>query len=195
MMSKFLKTLLATTLFAQVAFAADADKTPEANAKTEQTVSLSVGEMKIQAQQYKGEVASGVTQIDQQLASAKEKRDVIKANCLNTALVEATAKKTIVDQNVTDIDKAQDLGTASHAYSKITIAYQQVLVLMTTANECVGEELGHVGTQQNSTTVAATVRTDKVTNPTPPILVGTTKPGQAINPDTMVRIPVPSPYL
>ncbi len=197
-MSRFLKTLLATTLFAQVAVAQDATKKPEANVQTEQTVTLSPREMQSQAEQYKGEIASGVTTIDQMATHAKDDRDVIKLNCLNDKLVQAKANQNLAEQAAGDLEQAvaqNDSGAAMHKYTSITIVNQKMQVLLAESNECVGEEAGHVGTQQNTTTVAGTVRTDQVTNPTPPILVGNDKPGQPVNPDVNPRPPVPSPYL
>jgi len=197
-MSRFLKTLLATTLFAQVAVAQDTDKKTEVNVKTEQTVTLSPREMQSQAEQYKGEIASGVTQIDQMVTRAKDDRDVIKLNCLNDKLVQANANQNLVDKASVELEQAvtqNDSGAAMHKYTSITIVNQKMQVLLAESNECVGEELGHVGNQTNSTLVANTVRTDQVTNPTPPILVGNVKPGQPVNPDTTPRPPIPSPYL
>jgi hypothetical protein len=200
MMSKFLKTLLATTLFAQVAFAQDADKKPEANVKTEQTVSLSPREMLSQAETYKSEVASGVTQIDQMVATAKEKRDVIKLNCLNDKLVEAKANQNVVDKAARDLEQAvaqNKVDDAAHEYSSITIVNQKMQVLLALANECVGEDAGHVGTQQNSTQVGSDVRKDNVTKALPPVVVTNAtdpKSTTGVNTDA-VRPPPGSPYM
>lgn len=196
-MSKILKTLLATMLFAQVAFAQDANQ--QANGTVKKTATLSLGEMRSQAQGYKVEVTAGVAQIQQMVDAAQEKRDILKLNCLNDKLTRANASLKVIETASGELDSATAADAADHQYSKVTIANQQMQLVLAEANECVGEEIGTVGNQQNSTEVAKTVRTDQVTNPTPPVIAGNVKQGEkSTNPDNnsaTMRPPIPSPSL
>jgi len=86
--------------------------------------------------------------VAQQLAEAKNKKDVVKALCLDDKvkqmkLATDTAKDRVVD--LTSAVSQNDPDRSKHEFTVIQVLRERVQTLVTEAQQCIGEETGFVG--------------------------------------------------
>jgi hypothetical protein len=75
---------------------------------------------------------------------ARKQKDVIKLNCVNDKLLQIKQLLNIAEAAMTNLHEAvaqQDEAGRYHEYGKIVITEQQVQVLASEAETCIGEEL------------------------------------------------------
>jgi len=83
-----------------------------------------------------------------QLAEAKNRRDVVKALCLDDKvkqmkLATDTAKDRVID--ITSAVSQNDPDRSKHEFTVIQVLHERVQTLVTEAQQCIGEETGFVG--------------------------------------------------
>lgn len=86
--------------------------------------------------------------VAQQLADAKQKKDVVKALCLDDKvkqmkLATDTAKDRVVDLN--SAVSQNDPDRSKHEFTVIQVLRERVQTLIAEAQQCIGEETGFVG--------------------------------------------------
>jgi hypothetical protein len=109
---------------------------------------LSGQEMLAEADKSLAKMEGTARNIRQQLAKAREQRDVVKTLCLNDKLSQAdVALKSAVERKKDLQAAVQQNGTelAGHQFSLITILRQRSEQLTAEANQCIGEEAAMIG--------------------------------------------------
>jgi len=120
------------------------------------------------------------------LKEAREKKDIIRINCVNEKLTRIKALMRSVEMSELYLREAlakKDQKTADHSYRKITIAFQKIKALKTEAEQCIGELAFAEGEKEK---VDLKIDRDKVPDDDPTV---TEFPETAI-----VRPPAASPY-
>ncbi|MCB9554666.1 MAG: hypothetical protein H6707_01100 [Deltaproteobacteria bacterium] len=113
------------------------------------TSRLSGAEQLRQAQEYLRKMSSMLRRVERLARGARIEKDVIKLNCVNDKLIQIKGNLRVGEQSRDAIKVAEsrnDVGTRDHEFSKLTIAYQRVVVLGQEAEACIGEEIAYVGT-------------------------------------------------
>jgi hypothetical protein len=138
---------------AEPAAAPAADQTPAPGApgldvRVQQRPTLSPQDMVTNANDYRKRMNEVLVRIQGLVEQARKQKDIIKINCLTDKLVQAKANLNIADRSFTTMQEAiarADEGAYFHEYTRITIVNQNVQVLSSEAEACVGEDLSYVG--------------------------------------------------
>jgi hypothetical protein len=150
--------------------------------RVQQRSNITPQEMTDSAGAYRTRMKAVVTRIETQLRDAREQKDIIKINCLTDKLVQARASSGTADKSYTTLQESigrGDQGSSLHEFTRITIVNQNVQVLASEADACVGEELSYIG----ATRVDVEIPPGEDPNP------GTPTP-----PDMPDRPPLTSPF-
>ena len=152
--------------------------------RVEQGARLTATEMVTNAGEYRKKIAQVGARIQALVEQARQQKDIIKINCLADKLVQVKASLNVADKSFATMQEAisrQDEGASFHEYTRITIVNQNVQVLASEAEACVGEDLSYVG----ATRVDVDVEGVPTGDPTQP---GTPTPD-------LSRPPRASPYI
>jgi hypothetical protein len=127
---------------------AAADPAPANEVSGAQDVSLTSAQMLEKARAYIPEMDKSRATVAEQLADAKRKRDVVKALCLDDKvkqmkLATDTAKDRVVD--LTSAVSQSDPDRTKHEFTVIQVLRERVQMLVTEAQQCIGEETGFIG--------------------------------------------------
>jgi hypothetical protein len=150
--------------------------------RVQQRSNITPQEMTESAAAYRKRMAEVVARMDIQLKDAREQKDIIKINCLMDKLVQARASAGTAEKSYTTLQESiarGDQGSSLHEFTRITIVNQNVQVLASEADACVGEELSYIG----ATRVDVEIPPGEDPNP------GTPTP-----PDMPERPPLTSPF-
>lgn len=119
---------------------------------------------KVYVQKMQGVLKRG----EKQRQTAQEQKDLVKLNCLNEKMNQATAHVKDAERALSDLGDAvvrSDTTGRLHEFSRIRIFYQKVLVLQAEANSCAGEDAGFVGPSQIEVEVDPTIPQGDPTDP------------------------------
>lgn len=97
---------------------------------------------------YRKRMADVAQRIQQLIDEARKQKDIIRINCLTDKLVQTKANQNIADRSFTTMQESaarNDQGASFHEYTRLTIVNQNVQVLSSEAEACVGEDLSYVG--------------------------------------------------
>lgn len=109
--------------------------------------SLSPQEQATQAQEYRTKMDEILRRMEKLAEMSRREKDIIKLNCVNDKLIPAKGLMNVGDQANLALEQAtanKDDAARGHEFSRLTIAYQKVLVLGQEAEACVGEELAYI---------------------------------------------------
>jgi hypothetical protein len=109
---------------------------------------ISPGDMMKQADQYQLRMQEVFRRVVQLQEVARKQKDVIKLNCVNDKLLQVKQLMNISDSAKTNLQEAITRGDEEgryHEFSRITIADQQISILGTEAENCIGEDLSFLG--------------------------------------------------
>jgi hypothetical protein len=140
-----------------------------------QQANLTPQEMLDQGGQDMRQMQDGLKRVVELQELARKQNDIIKLNCVNDKLVQVKAAINIGERATTDMNEAiarNDDGARAHAFTKLTITTQKTQVLVTEAENCVGQDLSFVGQTQVITEVDPNIPSEDPTtppNPFPPI--------------------------
>lgn len=138
------------------------------------------------AAKYVADSKQLLTAVTGVLKDAREKKDIIRINCVNEKLTKIKALMRSAEMSELYLREAltkKDHKTANHSYRKITIAFQKIRSLKAEAEQCIGELAFATGEKE---VVDLKVDRDQVPDDDPTI---TEFPETAI-----VRPPAASPY-
>lgn len=161
-------TLLATAVSAQpTSGSAGSDETELSFRKGSQ---LTYEEQSSQTRAYTGKMRQVETKTKILAEKAKKEKDIIKLNCVHDKLTNIQANISVaegVQKAFQDPSIRTDDSKRNFEFSKITIAYQQVIVLEQEAEACIGEDLAYVGETRVDTSVDPSITdTDATDIPT-----------------------------
>lgn len=94
------------------------------------------------------EIAAARTSLTELVAVAKDKRDVVKVLCLDDKSGQVEAAQRTTEERVDSLALAAQHGAderARHEFLMIVTLKERVTVLMSEANQCLGEEAGFTG--------------------------------------------------
>lgn len=152
--------------------------------QVQQRPNLTFTDMVTQANDYRQKIQAVGTRIQGLVEEARKQKDIIRINCLADKLVQVKASLNVADKSFTTMQDGisrQDEGAAFHEFNRITIVNQNVQVLASEAEACVGEDLSYVG----ATRVDVDVEGVPTGDPTEP---------ESPTPD-LTRPPRASPYI
>jgi hypothetical protein len=155
---------------------------PAIDLRVQQRSNITPQEMTESATAYRTRMQAVLARIDAQLRDAREQKDIIRINCLMDKLVQARASAGNADKSYTNLQEAigrGDQGASLHEFTRITIVNQNVQVLASEADACVGEELSYIG----ATRVDVEIPPGEDPNP-----------GTPLPPDMPDRPPLTSPF-
>jgi hypothetical protein len=116
--------------------------------RVQQRSNLTPKEMTDGATEYRSRISEVRSRINQLLTEARRVKDIIRINCLLDKMVQVRASADNADRSFGIMQEAiarTDQGAALHEFTRITIVNQNVQVLSSEAEACVGEELSYVG--------------------------------------------------
>jgi len=133
---------------AQEGAPAPAAAAPANEVRGGQDVTLPPDQMLDKVRGYIPEMDKARAIVAEQLAEAKKKKDVVKALCLDDKLKQMklatdTAKDRVVD--LTSAISQSDPDRSKHEFTVIQVLRERVQMLVTEAQQCIGEETGFVG--------------------------------------------------
>lgn len=152
--------------------------------RVQQGANITTAEMVTNANEYRRRISQVGARIQALVEEARKQKDIIRINCLADKLVQVKASLNVADKSFATMQESigrQDEGASFHEYTRITIVNQNVNVLASEAEACVGEDLSYVG----ATRVDVDVEGVPVGDPTQP---GTPTPDVS-------RPPRASPYI
>ena len=148
-------TMASGVVFAQDAPAPTPDTPAERPADLEvpmQTrANISAGDMMSKTAEYVHAMQTVLRRAVQLQQVARKFKDVIKLNCVNDKLLQVKQLINIAESahtNLQEAIEAKDDDGRYHEFSRITIVSQQVTVLGTEAENCVGDDLTFLGPTQ-----------------------------------------------
>jgi hypothetical protein len=157
-MLRVLKIILAVSLVGQVSMAqapnppaaAPGPAAPPAQAdiSVPQRSTLSPQDMLNQGREYRSKMNEALSRVQSLSEQARKQKDIIRLNCLMDKLVQLRGNVNIADQALASMQDAigrRDDGAGVHEYTRLTIVYQKVQVLVAEGEACVGEDLSFVG--------------------------------------------------
>jgi hypothetical protein len=159
---------------------------PDDNAEAvmKKRANISPRDMTHQSDEYLGKMNDTLRHVVTLQGIAQRQKDVIKLNCVNDKLLQVKQLMNIAEGAKTnlseDITKGDEDGRY-HEFGRITIAQQQVQVLSSEADNCIGEDLSFLGPTQ--VIVSAPAEPDDPTQP----------PGNDI--PTVEPLPIASPFI
>jgi len=124
--------------------------------------------------------------IRRELTMAREKKDVVKALCLNDKLNQVDLASRTATDRVAGLEAAaaaNDVERARHQYTVVLVLNERVGTLGSEANQCIGEETGFVGESAVTVEVTNVPDVDPSEQPTP----------QLVSQPPVVSAPAPTP--
>jgi hypothetical protein len=121
---------------------------PGIDVRVQQRPTLTPQDMVTNANDYRRRMNDVLVAIQSLIETSRKQKDIIKLNCLTDKLVQAKANLNIADRSFTTMQEAiarADEAGAFHEYTRVTIVNQNVQVLSSEAEACVGEDLSYVG--------------------------------------------------
>lgn len=106
---------------------------------------------------YMDKIRDTEKRVSQLLEQARNKKDVIKLNCVQDKLVQVRSHLIVAEQSMASFDSAPDQKEKAHASSRVEILSEKVGVLRTEAENCIGEEASYVGKTETSMEVESSV--------------------------------------
>ena len=109
---------------------------------------ISPRDMTAQGTNYIARMKDVLKRIEELQEIARKNKDVIKLNCVNDKLLQVKQLLNIADAASTNMSEAiarRDEEGRYHEFGRLTIANQQVSVLGTEAENCIGEDLSFLG--------------------------------------------------
>jgi hypothetical protein len=127
-----------------------AGDTPDDDVQTNMAkrAEISAADMTVQADGYLAKMRDVLKRVVQLQSIARKQKDVIKLNCVNDKLLQVKQLVNIGEANKTNLDEAIARDDESGRYdffSNVTIAHEQVVVLGSEAEQCIGEDLSFLG--------------------------------------------------
>jgi hypothetical protein len=124
------------------------DNAPPKEVSGGQDVNLAPPQMLERARGFIPEMDKLRATVAIQLVEAKKKKDVVKSLCLDDKvkqmkLATDTAKDRVVDL-ISSVSQS-DPDRSKHEFTVIQVLHDRVLILVTEAQQCIGEETGFVG--------------------------------------------------
>jgi hypothetical protein len=116
--------------------------------RVQQRPNLTFTDMVTNATDYRQKIQTVGARIQALVEEARKQKDIIRINCLADKLVQVKASLNVADKSFATMQDAigrQDEGAAFHEYTRVTIVNQNVQVLASEADACVGEDLSYVG--------------------------------------------------
>jgi hypothetical protein len=142
-------TIGATLLAAMgIAVAQQAAPPQPVEVSGQQDVGLSPQQMLTEAKAYLPTMDRGASTVRQQLAAAREEKDVVKTLCLNDKLNQIDLAVRTATDRVSGLESAvaqNDSDRARHQFTVVQVLRDRVNTLVSEANQCIGEETGFVG--------------------------------------------------
>lgn len=146
-----------------------AEAPAEVDVPMRKRANISTGDMVNQAQGYLRKMQDSLRRVVELQEVARKQKDVIKLNCVNDKLLQVKQLLNIGETANTNMQESiarRDEDGRYHEFGRITIANQQVQVLSTEAENCIGEDLSFLGPTE--VTVDAPEQPDDPTaDPTP----------------------------
>lgn len=124
------------------------DHTAEADVSMKKRANISPRDMVNQAADYLEKMKETLRHVVGLQEVARRGKDVIKLNCVNDKLLQVKQLMNIAEAANTNLSEAiarNDEEGRYHEFGRITIAQQQVAVLGTEAENCIGEDLSFLG--------------------------------------------------
>jgi hypothetical protein len=109
---------------------------------------ISPADMTRQTEQYLQRMQEVFRRVVQLQEVARKQKDVIKLNCVNDKLLQIKQLMNIADAAKTNMQEAMARGDEEgryHEFGRVTIADQQISILGTEAENCIGEDLSFLG--------------------------------------------------
>jgi len=125
-----------------------ADDGADVTVPLEKEANLTLPEMNAGARELVTRMQQGLERIVELRKTARKQKDVIKLNCVNDKLLQIKQLLNIAEGAVTNLVEAtaqEDVEGGLHEYGKVVIADQQAGVLVSEAENCIGEELVFLG--------------------------------------------------
>ena len=152
------KSVIACLVVATVGGVAVAQEAANAGAATPPPKELSGGQdVSLTPKQMLDSVRNMVPQMDlhrrtvtQQLVDARNKKDVVKALCLDDKVKQMKLATDTAKDRVLDLTAAagqNDADRSRHEYTVIQVLRERVQTLVAEAQQCIGEETGFIGNQ------------------------------------------------
>ncbi len=127
----------------------DVEETPaEVDVPMRKKAQISPRDMATQGANYIDKMKEVLKRIVELQEIARRNKDVIKLNCVNDKLLQVKQLLNIAEAASTNMSEAiarRDEEGRYHEFGRITIANQQVSVLGTEAENCIGEDLSFLG--------------------------------------------------
>jgi len=105
-------------------------------------------EMSQQSADYLAKMRSTEVRVGKLQDQARAKKDVIKLNCVSDKRIQINGHLVVADQTNTALTTAVARGDTpgrQHEFTRMTIIFQKVTVLLTEAENCIGEDVSYVG--------------------------------------------------
>jgi hypothetical protein len=134
------------------------------------TANIPPGEMVSQASDHVHRMQEVLKRVVQLQDVARRQKDVIKLNCVNDKLLQVKQLLNIAEGASTNMQEAmarKDDEGRYHEFGRITIATQQVTVLGTEAETCIGEDLSFLGPTEVTVEQPEEAQTDPTQTPEP----------------------------
>lgn len=142
-------TIGATLLVAMSVAVAQQVAPPSAAESTTSSESASSPQQLLnEAKSYLPVMDRGAAAVRQQLAAAREQKDVVKALCLNDKLNQIDLAIRTASDRVDGLSAAvaqNDAERARHQFTVVQVLRDRVNTLVSEANQCIGEETGFIG--------------------------------------------------
>lgn len=143
-----------------IAVAQEAAKAPPAAAPREVSggadVSLTPQQMLDRVRAIVPEMDSSRAAVSQQLNDAKDRKDVVKALCLDDKVKQMKLATDTAKDRVVDLNSAvtqNDADRSRHEFTVIQVLRERVQTLVAEAQQCIGEETGFVGNSNVTVTI------------------------------------------
>ena len=105
-------------------------------------------------------------------ASALQKKDITRLNCLNDKKQQIEALSKLYREayaNAARARAAADAGAEQHERDRMAILYQKIAALMTEADGCVGDEASYIGNTTVGLEIDPNIPNDDPTEPPLPL--------------------------
>lgn len=125
-----------------------ADQPSDVDVPMKKRANISPADMTKQVEQYQQRMQEVFRRVVQLQEVARKQKDVIKLNCVNDKLLQIKQLMNISDNARTNLQEAITRGDEEgryHEFGRVTIADQQISILGTEAENCIGEDLSFLG--------------------------------------------------
>lgn len=158
--SRSLAAALAVVLPIGLAVAQQSDGPPDVDIGARVDVSLTPAEMLKQAKEYLPQMDRGANSVRQQLAAAREAKDVVKTLCLNDKLNQIDLAIRTATDRVDGLNNAvsqNDVDRARHQFTVVQVLRDRVNTLLSEARQCIGEDTGFIGDSEITLEIDPTI--------------------------------------